>query len=380
VISAILLAAGQSRRFGAPKLLEHVHGRPVVHWAAELLRRAPVDEVIVVVAPDHDGIRQALSDVDVKFVVNDRAHLGVGTSIASGASAVHLLSDAVLVALADEPMVSASSMRRVVERYRAGGAAIVVPTYRGTRGHPVLFDRSVLHELRALEDDEGGRVVTDRDPARVAFEELDADAPLDLDTPRDLEQLREAPPRGTLLDELMPRYDMSASHDTLVEAPVGDVYRAVLHTDLAESLVSQVLMAIRSLGRRAAASFRLGALPEHGAFFALGSDPPREILSGVIGRFWAIDGGVIDGNRALFEAPLPAGMAKAAWGFRVDDHPGGSLLTTETRVLCSDDDARRQFLRYWTLVGPFSGIIRREALRLIRAQAHFNSSSILRTP
>jgi hypothetical protein len=204
---------------------------------------------------------------------------------------------------------------------------------------------------------------------------METEAPIDLDTPRDLDLLRAAPPRGTLLDALMPRYDMSASHDTVVDASVPDVYQAVLQTDLAESFASKMLMAIRSLGRRAPSSFRFGRLPETGAFFALANDPPREIVAGVIGRFWSMQGAVIDGNRAAFEAPLPPGMAKAVWSFRVDDDTGGALLTTETRVLCSDDDARRQFLRYWTLIGPFSGIIRREALRLIRTQAQFTSSS-----
>jgi molybdenum cofactor cytidylyltransferase len=376
VISAILLAAGEARRFGAPKLLADLHGKPVVRWSAELLRRSPVDEVIVVVAENHTGVRQALMDVDVKFVVNTDAHLGMGTSIASGAEAIHPESEAVVVALADEPMVGPASLRRVVDRYRAGGVSIVIPTYQGTRGHPVLFDRSVFSELRELTGDEGGRAVTDLRPARVAFVELDEAEPIDVDTPRDLEQLRATPPRRTLLDDLMPRYDMSASYNTVVEAPMTSVYRAVLETDLSESLVNRILMAIRSFGRSAVHPFRIGRLPDRGAFFALASDPPRETVAGVIGKFWGLNGELAEGNRAAFEAPLPRDTAKAAWAFRVDDHARGALLTTETRVLCSDDDARRQFLRYWTVIGPFSGVIRREALRLIRAEAQFNTPSI----
>lgn len=373
MISAILLAAGEARRFGAPKLLQDLHGKPVVQWSAELLRRAPIDEVIVVVPEDHDGVRKALIDVDVKFVVNSDAHLGVGTSIASGTQAIHPASDAVVVALADEPMVGPSSLRRVVDRYRAGDVAIVVPMYRGRRGHPVLFDRSVFPELCELTGEQGGRVVTDRVPSRVALLELEVAEPIDIDTPRDLERLRATPPRQTLLDELMPEYDVSASHDTIVVASITTVYRAILETDLAESFVSRFLMAIRSLGRGTAPSFRFGELPERGAFFALGSDPPREVIAGVMGRFWAMQGAVAEGSRASFESPLPPGMAKAAWSFRVDDHAQGARLSTETRVLCADDDARRQFLRYWTLIGPFSGVIRREALRLIRAHAQFTS-------
>jgi molybdenum cofactor cytidylyltransferase len=375
VIAALLLAAGSARRFGAPKLLQDVHGKPVVRWSAELLRRSPIDEVFVVVPAEHTDLRQALVDLDVKLVVNGSSDDGIGSSLACGVGALGDRAEAVLVMLADEPMLGRDGLRRVVERYRAGGAQIVVPIYRGTRGHPVLFDRSVFAELRALSGDHGAREVTEREPARVALVTLDTERPIDVDTPGDLERLRAVYSPPSLLDDLMPVYDVRASYGVDVDAPVRAVYRAVLETDLASSLVSKVLMAIRSLGRNAAETFRFGELPARGPFFALGSDPPREIVAGIIGRFWVVKGGVADGDRAAFAAPLPAGMAKAAWSFRVDEKGAGSCLTTETRVLCADDAARRQFLRYWTLIGPFSGVIRREALRLIRAQAQFTSTS-----
>ena len=375
MISAILLAAGEGRRFGSSKLREELHGKPIVRWSAELLRRAPVEEVIVVVAPEHEDVRSALRDVDVKFIVNDRARDGMGSSLACGVQAVDPRAEAMLVALADTPMTGREALHRVVERYRAGGAAIVVPTFQGVRGHPVLFDRSVFAELRALDGDHGARAVTDRDPTRLSLVEIQAEAPIDVDTREDLQRLRGAPPRNTLLDELMPSYDVAASYAATIDAPTDVVFRAVLETDLSRSFVSRLLMAVRSLGRRVAPSFRFGQLPAKGAFFALASDPPREVVAGVIGRFWRMNGAVVDGNRAMFAQPLPVGMAKAAWSFRVDDDARGSRLTTETRVLCADDEARRQFLRYWVVIGPFSGIIRREALRLIRAQAQFTSTS-----
>ena len=375
MISAVLLAAGAARRFGAPKLREELHGQPLIRWSAELLRREPVGEVIVVVAPEHDDVRRALQDVDVKFVVNDRPDDGIGRSLACGVAAAQASSEALLVALGDTPMLRRDALQRVVARYRADGAAIVVPMYQGVRGHPVLFSRSVFPELAALTGDAGARAVTDRDPGRVAFVELESDAPLDVDTPQDLDRLRALPPRGTLLDELMPHYDVNASYSAVVDAPTAAAYRAVRETDLSRSLVSRLLVAIRSMGGRGPAPFRFGQLPDTGGFFALADDPPREIVAGVIGRFWRRNGAVVDGSRRAFEAALPRGMAKAAWSFRVDDHARGARVTTETRVLCADDDARRQFLRYWTIIGPFSGVIRREALRLIRNQAQFISPS-----
>lgn len=374
MIAALLLAAGAARRFGAPKLLQEIDEKPIVRWSAESLRGAPVDETIVVVPRDHTGLQRALVGLDVRFVVNDHADRGMGSSLACGVSALGSNVDAVLVALADEPLVGRTALLRVVERYRAGGARIVVPTYRGIRGHPVLFERSVFEELRALSGDHGARTVTDRDPSRVAVVELENPKPIDVDTPADLVRLRAtAPSSQTLLDAFMPEFDVRASYRTDVRAPAAVVYRAVLETNLADSFIARVLMVMRSLGRRSTATFRFGELPQRGPFFELGRDPPREVVAGVVGRFWALAGNVYEGDKESFRQPPAPGTAKAVWNFRIEGTASGSRLSTETRVLCADAEARRQFRRYWTLIGPFSGLIRTEALRLIRNHAQYSS-------
>jgi molybdenum cofactor cytidylyltransferase len=190
VIAALLLAAGAARRFGAPKLLQDLHGKPVVRWSAEALMGAPVDEVIVVVPPDFDALRTALQGIDAYFVVNPHPALGIASSLACGVAALSADTTAAIVSLGDEPMVSRTAAGRVLERYRAGGAQIVAPTYAGVRGHPVLFDRSVFDELRTFSGDVGARPVVDRDPQRVAFIEIGEPMPLDVDTPEDLARLR----------------------------------------------------------------------------------------------------------------------------------------------------------------------------------------------
>jgi molybdenum cofactor cytidylyltransferase len=190
VIAALLLAAGAARRFGAPKLLQELNGKPLARWSVELLRGAPVDQIIVVVPPDHAELRRALAGIDARFVVNPHPDRGMGSSLACGVSALDAGVAAALVALADEPMLARAGLERVVERYRAGGASIVAPTYRGIRGHPVLFDQVVFGELRALSEDRGARSVVDQNPARVAFVELGEVQPIDVDTPDDLARLR----------------------------------------------------------------------------------------------------------------------------------------------------------------------------------------------
>lgn len=382
MITAILLAAGASRRFGAPKLLQDLEGKPVLRWSAEAFLRPPVDELVVVVPPAHDEFERILAGTEARLVVNPHPERGMGASLACAIAALRPATEAVLVGLADEPVPDRAAIGRVVGRYRErkGEVGIVVPTFGGVRGHPVLFGRSVFGELAMLTGDRGGRDVADRDPGRVATVELDAPKPLDIDTPADLPRARERVNQGrTLLDRVMPLYHERASYWVIVQAPTDVVYRAVLQTNLAASVIAKTLMALRSLGRQGPASFRFGDLPQRGTFFKLADDPPREVVAGVIGPFWKFRGNVIDGDSETFRAP-PPGSAKAAWSFRVDESRDDTRLSTETRVLCADDESRRQFHRYWTIIAPFSGLIRREALRLIRRNAHFMSSSNTTSP
>jgi molybdenum cofactor cytidylyltransferase len=192
VISAILLAAGQSRRFGAQKLLQRLAtGRTVVNHSADNLALPLLHELVVVIdrPPDESEVASELLGWAPAFVVN-RSGGGMASSLAAGVAALDPASEAVLVALGDEPQLPGEAIKRVVARYRQGGADVIVPRYRGVRGHPVLFSRAVYPELIALSGDHGAKAVADRDPTRLAFVDIDLPKPIDVDTPGDLARLR----------------------------------------------------------------------------------------------------------------------------------------------------------------------------------------------
>src|SRR5207248_477102 len=125
MIAALLLAAGSARRFGAPKLLEQLHGKPIVRWSAEALVDDEVGEVVCVVGGGGAEIRRALRGLDVRFVTNANAERGMGASLSCGVSALAPETEALLVALADEPLTERDVLRRVVQRYREGKASVV---------------------------------------------------------------------------------------------------------------------------------------------------------------------------------------------------------------------------------------------------------------
>lgn len=188
MIAGIVLAAGTSRRFGSQKLLASVGGVPLVRRSVERLLEASLHEIVVVLGSDATAVGAALAGLRVRTVTNAAYATGMGSSLRAGVEALRPATDAALVALGDQPGVGADIVDCLVERYRADGSPIVAPVYRGgLRGNPVLFDRSLFEELRAVTGDEGGRSVVARDPRRVALVEFAREMPGDVDVPEDLE-------------------------------------------------------------------------------------------------------------------------------------------------------------------------------------------------
>jgi hypothetical protein len=178
-----------------------------------------------------------------------------------------------------------------------------------------------------------------------------------------------------LIDRFLPKYDVVEHHETVVNAPVGTTYRAVRDFDLARSPVVLALLALRglpSLFRGAATpSLRIG-LDEivRTGFVVLADEPNREIVLGVVGKFWQPSSGIHRIEAGEFTGFDTPGFAKSAWNFFVSERTsGGSTVVTETRVLCTDEDARRKFKLYWRLVGPYSALIRRVMLGRIKRDA-----------
>jgi hypothetical protein len=105
-------------------------------------------------------------------------------------------------------------------------------------------------------------------------------------------------------------------------------------------------------------------------FVLLEEQPGRELVLGLVGRFWRLDGGIVRMTAETFGSFDAPGYARAVWNFTVAPAGEGTVqLATETRVRCTDAAARRRFLRYWRLVAPFSGLTRMEMLRVVRRDA-----------
>lgn len=181
-----------------------------------------------------------------------------------------------------------------------------------------------------------------------------------------------------LIDEFLPDYDVVEHHAMDVDAPVDQAYRAVKELDLARSPIVLALLFARGLPHlftgavKPKRQLRLDDIVESG-FVVLGEEPDREIVLGIVGKFWQLSSGVHRIEPDEFTGFNTPGFAKAAWNFLACERDGGgSTVVTETRVASTDDEARRKFGWYWRLIGPFSALIRRIVLGQIKRDAEAN--------
>jgi hypothetical protein len=179
-----------------------------------------------------------------------------------------------------------------------------------------------------------------------------------------------------LLDDVLPQYDVAKRHRTLIRASRERVFEEILSYDFRASRVTQILMALRGYGTRVrrAHAQEPGTLPGSLARFGftpLAEAPGKELVFGLVGKFWQPSGGLRTLTAEEFAAFREPGLAKAAWNLlcRPTDDPVVTELSTETRVLCYGDAARRKFLLYWRVVELFSGLIRRSLLRGVKRAA-----------
>ena len=150
-VGLVLLAAGRSRRMGSPKQLLDVGGSPLLRRAAQSALASRCRPVVVVCGASAETVSRAVADLDVQVVRNADWEQGIGTSIRCGIEAISMSDvDAVVLALADQPLLTAGAFDRLVETWGSGGLPIVASEYGDTLGVPALFDRSFFADLLAL--------------------------------------------------------------------------------------------------------------------------------------------------------------------------------------------------------------------------------------
>jgi molybdenum cofactor cytidylyltransferase len=193
MISGILLAAGESTRMeGAFKPLLKWGRRTVIGECIENLRSTPLAEIIVVLGHREADVRSRLAGSGVSYAINPDYKSGMLGSIKTGWAQVSPQSDAVLIALVDQPMIDSATIRKLIDAYNLGGKKIALPVYDGKRGHPVILSRDFERQVMQLREDipDGLKALINAYNDDVLEVPVDSSAVLeDIDRPEDYQRL-----------------------------------------------------------------------------------------------------------------------------------------------------------------------------------------------
>ena len=196
VTAALVLAGGESRRFGSPKQLADWRGKPLLaHVVAQVRGWPQVDAAYVVLGAAAEQIMEMVELGDAAVIENLEWREGMGSSLRAGLDFLvgERSVDQALVVLGDQPNVSGDVVPRLLEARRRSRRPVVIPLYRFTRGHPVLIHRLVWPALVAgLSGDRGARNLFLTHPEWVEEVLVDTMAPGDVDTPEDLRRIDRA--------------------------------------------------------------------------------------------------------------------------------------------------------------------------------------------
>ncbi len=192
-VAALVLAGGESRRFGRPKQLADWRGSPLLAHVVEQARSwAVVDSVYVVLGASAEHIMDQVDFTGVTVIENLEWQEGLGGSLRAGLDCLvgERGIDQVLLVLGDQPLIPSHVPAALIESVRRSRRPVAVPRYRFTRGHPVLVHRSLWPTLIAhLRGDQGARSFFLSHPKWVEEVPVESSPPGDVDTVSDLEQL-----------------------------------------------------------------------------------------------------------------------------------------------------------------------------------------------
>ena len=191
-VAGVVLAAGSSTRMGKNKLLFDLDGEPVVRRAVHRAATAGLDPVIVVLGYEAELVRRELDGLDppCHIVVNSDYELGINSSLKTGIAALPATAVAVVVMLADMPLVTAEMIATLVTRYRSSDAPLVISDYEGVNAPPMLYDRVLFEELRVMEGEGCGRQVVRRHRTSAVVVAWPVAGLTDFDVPADYERVR----------------------------------------------------------------------------------------------------------------------------------------------------------------------------------------------
>ena len=161
-IWAIILAAGESRRMGVPKMLLPFNGSTMIETVIRNVTHSNVSKILVVLGEEKDAIYDKIGKLNLTCCYNENYKEGMLSSVKCGFRNLPSDFKAAMVFQGDQPLIEANAINIVTEAYLSSANGIVIPVYYGKRGHPILIDRKYRKEIEKLSPEIGLRELTIR--------------------------------------------------------------------------------------------------------------------------------------------------------------------------------------------------------------------------
>jgi len=190
LIGAIILAAGEGKRMKRIKPLVKIDGKTMLEMVIDKVKASKIDERILVLGYMADTILSLLNFEGLKVVINRDFSEGMASSLALGIKALDKRCKACLIFLGDKPFFSVNTVNQLIDIYNEGKGEIILPKYKGERGHPVLFDKSYFKDLVKLKGDMGAKALIEKYKEKVFEVDVEDEGILiDIDTEEDLKKV-----------------------------------------------------------------------------------------------------------------------------------------------------------------------------------------------
>jgi len=169
MISAILLAAGESKRMnGENKLIKKIYGKPLIEHSVKNILESPIDELIIITGHQSKLVKSILSkNKKIKFFFNNDYKTGMASSIKIGLNNLSEKTEAFFICLGDMPMVNSDIYNQLI-KFR-NKKDIIIPIYNNQQGNPVLFSISMKDKIKTVEGDVGAKRIIDMNKDKILF-------------------------------------------------------------------------------------------------------------------------------------------------------------------------------------------------------------------
>jgi molybdenum cofactor cytidylyltransferase len=193
--AGIILAAGESRRFGRPKQLVNFRGKPLLEWVVDAAVHSDLDSIILILGHAHDEILERLDErlieAGISTLINHDYPSGQSSSLQLGLSMVRGDHQAAMFLLGDQPLTPPQLINQLITAFWKSSKTIGAPVCNGRRGTPTIFGRMHFDALMQTEGDRGGRSLVETHAADVLEVETgDPHLLADIDTPEDLTRMQ----------------------------------------------------------------------------------------------------------------------------------------------------------------------------------------------